>query len=89
MTAAPQLAAFLAPIGVISRGRNPRRDLGDLTDLTESIRRHGVLLSLLGEHHHRGGLRLIAGERRHAAAKAAGQLAVPVILRATRGASIR
>jgi hypothetical protein len=25
------LAALLAPIGMISRGRNPRRDLGDLT----------------------------------------------------------
>lgn len=85
MTAAPQLAAFLAPIGMISRGRNPRRDLGDLTDLTESIRRHGVLLPLLVERHHRGGLRLIAGERSYAAAQAAGQPTVPVILRATRG----
>lgn len=85
MTAAPQLAAFLAPIGMISRGRNPRRDRGDLTDLTESIRRHGVLLPLLVERHHRGGLRLIAGERRYAAAKAAGQASVPVILRGTRG----
>jgi hypothetical protein len=27
----PTLAAFLAPIGMISRARNPRRDLGDLT----------------------------------------------------------
>jgi len=85
VTTTPQLAAFLAPIGMISRGRNPRRDLGDLTDLTESIRRHGVLLPLLVERHHRGGLRLIAGERRYAAAKAAGQASVPVILRGTRG----
>jgi len=85
VTAAAQLAAFLAPIGMISRGRNPRHYLGDLAELTESIRRHGVLLPLLVERHHRGGLRLIAGERRYAAAKAAGQQAVPVILRGTRG----
>lgn len=69
---------------MVSPGRNPRRDLGDLTELTESIRRHGVLLPLIVERHHRGGLRLIAGGRRYAAAKAAGQKAVPVILRETR-----
>jgi ParB family chromosome partitioning protein len=87
VTATQPLAAFLAPIGMVSRGRNPRRDLGDLTELTESIRQHGVLLPLLVERHHRGGLRLIAGERRYAAAKAAGQQTVPVILRGTRGAT--
>lgn len=43
------LTAFLAPIGMISQGKNPRRDLGDLEDLTASIRRHGVLLPPLVE----------------------------------------
>jgi ParB/RepB/Spo0J family partition protein len=80
------LTAFLAPIGMISRGRNPRRDLGDLSELTASIRTHGVLLPLLVERTPRSGLRLIAGERRLAAAKAAGHNAVPVIVRGTRGA---
>lgn len=85
--AAPSIAAFMAPIGMITRGKNPRRDLGDLGELTDSIRRHGILLPLLVERHHRGGLRLIAGERRYAAARAANQTSVPVIIRATRGAT--
>ena len=50
------LTAFLAPVGMISRGKNPRRDLGDLDELTASIRRHGVLLPLLVERTARGGL---------------------------------
>lgn len=77
------LAAFLAPVGMISRGKNPRRDLGDLDELTASIRRHGVLLPLLVERKPRGGLQLIAGERRLAAARAAEQSTVPVIVRGT------
>jgi hypothetical protein len=56
------IAAFMAPIGMITCGKNPRRDLGDLSELTESVRRHGVLLPLLVERHHRGGLR---AHRRH------------------------
>jgi hypothetical protein len=43
------LTAFLAPIGMVSRGKNPRRDFGDLDELTASIRRHGVLVPLLVE----------------------------------------
>lgn len=84
MTAAARpagLTALLAPIGMVSRGKNPRRDLGDLDELTASIRRHGVLLPLLVERRPRGGLQLIAGERRLAAARAAEQTVVPVIVR--------
>lgn len=77
------LTAFLAPVGMISRGKNPRRDLGDLAELTASVRKHGVLLPLLVERKPRGGLQLIAGERRLAAARAAGQSVVPVVVRGT------
>ena len=56
MTTAAPLAAFLAPIGMISRGRNPRR-------------RHGDMLTLLVERHQRGRLRLIAAEPRYAAGR--------------------
>lgn len=52
---------------------NPRKDLGDLTELTESIRKHGVMQNLtvfkIGEE---DGYRVLIGHRRLAAAKAAG-----------------
>jgi ParB/RepB/Spo0J family partition protein len=62
---------------------NPRASLGDLTELSRSIRAQGILEPLLvlpanehGEH------LLIAGHRRHAAAlKAGGILTVPAVVR--------
>ena len=52
---------------------NPRKDLGDLSELTESVRKHGVMQNLtvfkIGE---ADGYRVLIGHRRLAAAKAAG-----------------
>ena len=62
--------------------RNVRRNLGDLTDLTRSIRDRGVEMPLVvlpaddtGTHH------IVAGHRRRAAAEAAGRTSVPCLVR--------
>lgn len=62
-------------IGVLrSHPANPRRDLGDLTELTDSIRAHGVRQNLLvvPDPDEAGAYRLIIGHRRAAAARVAG-----------------
>jgi len=62
--------------------RNVRRSLGDLRELTRSIRERGVETPLLvlpadvaGTHH------IVAGHRRRAAAEAAGRTSAPCIVR--------
>lgn len=65
---------------------NIRSALGDLTDLTASIRGHGILQPLVVEDrvdHYQ----IIAGHRRHAAAKAAGLTHVPCIIRSGTGSA--
>ena len=68
---------------------NPRKDLGDLTELTESIRKGGVMQNLTvtpghwdgNREWHRDGYTLLIGHRRHAAAKAAGLASLPCLVR--------
>lgn len=65
---------------------NPRRDLGDLTELVDSIKAKGILQPLVvvpGPTARDRGVKclLIAGHRRKAAAVLAGLEAVPVIVR--------
>lgn len=62
---------------------NVREDLGDLTELVDSIRSHGVLQPLVVRPHPRvsDAFELLAGHRRYAAAKAAGCDRVPVTVR--------
>lgn len=58
----------------------PRKTLGDLRDLTDSIREKGVLEPLLVRQHEREDLYdIISGERRYHAARAAGLHEVPCI----------
>lgn len=59
---------------------NPRKTFGDLTELTESIKRQGVLQPLLVRPTPTG-LELVFGHRRFRASKAAGLKEVPVIVR--------
>ena len=79
---------------------NPRKDLGDLSELTESVRGFGVLQNLTVVRGHmdplktdpeqEDGYTVIAGHRRLAAAKAAGLTEVPcVITEMTRAEQIR
>lgn len=59
---------------------NPRKDLGDLTELADSIKAMGVLQNLIAVEQGNK-LRVIAGHRRLAAAKKAGLKEVPVAIR--------
>jgi len=58
---------------------NPRKRLGDLEELTESIRTFGVLqnLTVVPHKEHKGAYTVICGHRRLAAAKAAGLEELP------------
>jgi ParB family transcriptional regulator, chromosome partitioning protein len=90
-TAAAQAPAGppLVPIGrVHPHPRNPRHDLGDLSETAASIRAHGILQPLVVRQHPRlaGQWEVIAGHRRLAAARAAGLAMVPVIVREAPGA---
>lgn len=62
---------------------NIRADLGDLTEMTASIRAHGVLQPLVVQPHPDidGGYQLIAGHRRLEAARRAGRDQLPVTVR--------
>ncbi len=60
----------------------PRRDLGDLESLETSIRAEGILQPLILERlENENFCRIVSGERRYAAAKAAGLTSVPAIMR--------
>lgn len=69
--------ALILPIDAIKVGDNIRKDLGDLTELVESVQTHGIIQALLVRKSV-GGLELIAGHRRLEAAKRAGLREVPV-----------
>lgn len=61
-------------------GQNPRGDLGDLTELAESIKRHGVLEPILVRPFN-GRFEVIAGARRTKASELAGLHAIPAIVK--------
>lgn len=57
----------------------PRREIGDLSELSASIKEKGVLEPLLVKPNPNGGFMIIAGERRFRASKLAGLTEVPCI----------
>jgi ParB family chromosome partitioning protein len=69
---------------------NPRKDLGDLTEITDSIRANGILQNLTVQkgrydsdgtfHDGDDGYTILIGHRRHAAAKLAGLETVPCVI---------
>ena len=59
---------------------NPRKDLGDLTELSESIKVNGVLQSLTVIPRDKGGYTVVIGHRRLAAAKLAGVTELPCVV---------
>lgn len=60
---------------------NPRKELGDLTELADSITAKGVLQNLtVVPDLEAGGYRIIIGHRRHAAAKLAGLTDLPCVI---------
>lgn len=71
------------PAKIVWHPNNPRRDVGDVTELADSMRSVGVMEPLVVAP---SGVAktpwlLIAGHRRHAAAKTAGLKTVPVVTR--------
>jgi ParB family chromosome partitioning protein len=69
---------------VMPNPRNPRRNFadGDLTDLAQSIREHGVVQPVVVRRASEAGrYEIIAGERRWRAAQRAGLIELPVIIR--------
>lgn len=80
-TAAPTLE-YLNPSVLQPHPKNIRTDLGDLEDLTASVKAQGVLHPLVVvPATAKGKFRIIAGHRRHAAAKAAGVRPIPCMVR--------
>jgi ParB family chromosome partitioning protein len=59
---------------------NPRKNLGDLTELSESIKAKGVLQNLTVVPAAEGGYTIIIGHRRHAAAVQAGLTELPCVV---------
>ena len=78
------MTSFEIPISDLRENpRNPRKDLGDLTELTNSIKRNGIRQNLIvtpildDDGEETDTYRIIAGHRRFAAAKKAHLIAVP------------
>lgn len=72
------------PIDLVQRNpQQPRKhfDEGDLTDLANSIRTHGVLQPILVRPIPGGKYEIVAGERRWRAAQRAGLHAIPAVVR--------
>lgn len=60
---------------------NPRKELGDLTELAQSIKLHGILEPVLARRLSDGSLELMAGHRRRGACELAGLEAIPTLIR--------
>lgn len=59
---------------------NPRKDLGDLTELAESVKQSGIMQNLTVVERAEGGYTVIIGHRRLGAAKLAGLEVVPCVI---------
>lgn len=59
----------------------PRKDLGDISDLVASVSVHGVIEPVLVRELEKNRFMLVAGERRYSAAKEAGLKEIPAIVR--------
>jgi ParB family transcriptional regulator, chromosome partitioning protein len=85
-TAARQGPPTQLPVRLLlEHPENVRTDLGDLTEMTDSVRAQGILQPLLVSPDGDGRYVVIAGHRRLAAAQAAGLDVVPVTVRRKNG----
>ncbi len=76
----PQLVSI--PLSLIDPDpHQPRKDLGDLTELALSIREHGLLQPIIVEAVDGGRYRILAGERRFAACRTLNSESVSCIVR--------
>lgn len=65
---------------LVPHPQNPRKDLGDLTELTESIRKNGIMQNLSVVPLEDGRYQIVIGHRRYAAGMAAGLNEFPCII---------
>jgi len=63
---------------IVPNQMQPRRDMGDLAELTDSIRENGIIEPVIVKPRD-GNFEIIAGERRYRAAKEAGMHEIPCI----------
>jgi ParB/RepB/Spo0J family partition protein len=68
------------PLGQLTVTRNVRLQMGDLTELAESIREHGVLQPIRVRPVDGGRFQVIAGHRRAAAARMVGLASIPAVV---------
>ncbi|AEI11848.1 ParB/RepB/Spo0J family partition protein [Cellulomonas gilvus] len=73
---------LVAVANLTAHPANPRRDVGDVTELADSIRAHGVRQNLLvvPDPDNPGDLRIVIGHRRTAAARLAGVTHLPAVV---------
>lgn len=78
-----QSAAMLPIDRLIAHAANVREDLGDLTELADSIREQGIIQPIVVTEHPTKDehFLILAGHRRHEAAFIAGLAKVPVVIR--------
>ncbi len=76
---------MLVRIDEIQLTKRVRQDLGDLSDLMDSIRLHGLINPVVITHEKE----LIAGERRYQAVKRLGWTSIPVIIKENTSESSR
>lgn len=73
---------MISPAKLTPSPTNPRRDLGDLTELIESLRQHGMIEPIVArEGRTPDEYEVVCGHRRHAAAQRARAKSVPVLVR--------
>lgn len=73
---------IVLPVTAIQKDPNqPRRDVGDLSEMIASITVHGILQPIVVSPAGEDGYLLLMGERRFEAAKAAGLKSIPCIVR--------
>lgn len=65
---------------LVPHPQNPRKQLGDLTELADSIKHSGVYQNLTVVDNHDDTYTIIIGHRRHAAAKIAGLSELPCVI---------
>lgn len=71
---------FLPIEKIIPHPQNPRKQLGDLTELADSIKKNGVYQNLTVVPNKDGTYTIIIGHRRRAAAELAGVKELPCII---------
>ena len=68
---------------IVANPNQPRKNFDQqaLKELSDSIKKHGVIMPIVVNDNHDGTYMIIAGERRFRASKLAGKTSIPVVIR--------